>query len=88
MARYGLLECGKNFKGTLNEVCDECAVLDDEDHRLNSCKKWRSLNLYDYSEKVEFNDVYSDNITTVRFVTAHVEKVWNTHTAHGKMRVA
>ena len=47
MARYGLLECGKNFKGTLNVNCDTCNCLDDEDHRINFCIKLKEVNLYD-----------------------------------------
>ena len=39
IARYGMLQCGKNYKGTMNEICNECDILDDEDHRLNCCVK-------------------------------------------------
>ena len=35
IARFGMLECGHNFKGTLKETCDQCHCLDDETHRLN-----------------------------------------------------
>ena len=86
MARYGLLECGKNFKGTIKELCDQCTCLDDENHRINYCIKWRSINLYDQPDKIPFDDVYSDNLATIRLVTAQIEKVWNTRTAHGTMR--
>ena len=36
LARNGMLQCGKNFKGTMNEIC---SVIDDEEHRLNTCSK-------------------------------------------------
>ena len=39
IARYGLLECGRNYKGTINEICDQCCTKDDENHRLNHCPK-------------------------------------------------
>ena len=32
IARFGMLECGKNFKGTMRETCDVCKVNDDENH--------------------------------------------------------
>ena len=39
MARYGVLECGKNYKGTMRETCDSCNSIDDENHRINFCSK-------------------------------------------------
>ena len=86
MARHGLLECGKNYKGTINEMCDQCRTVDDENHRLNTCTKWHTVNLCNSTEKIKFDDVYSDNIEDVRKVLAHVSKIWNTKTAHGTMR--
>ena len=44
IARYGMLECGKNFGGTHGGECSECNTYDDENHRLNDCKKWKELN--------------------------------------------
>ena len=40
-ARYGMLECGKNHKGTLSLMCTTCNIIDDENHRLNVCPKWQ-----------------------------------------------
>lgn len=40
ISRYGMLECGKNFKGTKNLECNESSAVDDESHRLNSCIKY------------------------------------------------
>ena len=85
LARYGLLECGKNYKGTMSETCDHCMCEDNETHRLNFCPKWKHLNLFDCTEKVMFDDVYSDNLDDVRNVALHIEKVWDTRT-NGSMR--
>ena len=85
IARYGLLECGKNFKGTLREICIQCDTIDDEDHRLNHCPKWRENNLYDSVEKVNFADIYSNDLQIIRDINVHVEKVWNTHNSNGSM---
>ena len=54
---------------------------------MNYCRKWQSLNCYNQPDKIIFDDVYSDNLATVRLVTAQIEKVWNTHTAQGAMRI-
>ena len=32
ISRFAMLECGKNFKGTMGEICKDCHVLDDESH--------------------------------------------------------
>ena len=39
MARYGLLECSKNFKGTLNKNCDICDCIDARRPLAESPKK-------------------------------------------------
>ena len=43
-ARHGMLECGKNFKGTIPEICQTCKKEDNENHRLNECIKWNNFN--------------------------------------------
>lgn len=84
-ARYGLLECGRNFKGTHSEICSLCKCIDDESHRLNECKKYKEINLYDVPEKVDFSLVYSNDLSIIRKVTPYIERVWNTHSSHGMM---
>ena len=85
LAKYGLLECGKNFKGTLNIDCNICNCLDDENHRINSCIKWKDVNLFNSDVKVDFSHVYSNTIEQIRTVTSVVDKIWNTHNACGTM---
>ena len=60
-ARYGMLECGNNFKGTQSEICQECDVLDDETHRLSYCTFYRDLNNCDYATKIDYQSIYSSN---------------------------
>ena len=86
IARFGMLECGRNFKGSHKEICSMCNTLDDENHRMNYCRKFRNINNFDRAEKVEFTEVYSDNVTTLMSVISSIERVWNTQTAHGTMR--
>ena len=85
MARYGMLECGKNFKGTLSEVCDKCGILDDENHRLNFFPKYKPNNNFDCSENTDFNLIYSESITKLRQVIPNIMKVWNIKNGNGTM---
>ena len=80
-----MLECGKNFKGTMREMCNSCNVIDDENHRLNYCEKFKNVNLFDTQPKVAFSDVFSTDMIIVRAIMKHIEKVWNVTTAHGNM---
>ena len=85
IARFKMLECGQNFKGSMKEICNICKVIDDENHRLNHCKNFKEVNFYDYIDKVEFEYINSDDITVLREIIPKIEKVWNTRTAHGTM---
>ena len=86
-ARYGMLECGKNFKGTLDMERHSCGVTDDESHRLHTCTRWEGKNLIGKDEQVDFQDVLSDNIITLRKIMPHIQTLWNVKNAHGTMRV-
>ena len=85
IARFGMLECGKNFKGNKPEICSLCSEIDDENHRLNDCKKFRDTNFYDSDIKVDFQKIFSNDIETLREILPSIQKVWNTKTAHGTM---
>ena len=84
IARFGMLECGSNFKGSLKELCSHCD-LDNENHRLNDCMKFRESNYYDNDEKVQFEKVYSNDMETIKDIIPKIEKTWNTKRAHGTM---
>ena len=85
IARFGMLECGKNFKGTINEICGTCKTIDSENHRLNECPLYKNVNLYDTHCKVDFMDIFSSDVNTFKPVIKLIEKVWNVQTAHGSM---
>ena len=86
IARFHMLETGTNYKGTLDAVCNECKVKDDENHRLNYCKRYQSFNLYSNTQKANIDDIYSDDIEILRPIIKQIEKVWNTGTGNGTMR--
>ena len=88
IARNGMLECGKNFKGTMSELCINCNCLDDEEHRLNACQIYSQLNHRDNPNVVNFNLIFSDKIDTIKLIIARIETVWNLKRCHGSMNVA
>ena len=85
ISRYGMLECGTNFKNSNNIQCQVCKIRDNEDHRLNHCIRFRTTNNFDHDEKVNFNDVYSTDTLVLKKVIKRIENVWNTRNAHGSM---
>ena len=82
-----MLECGKNFGGTMSGICTECNVHDDENHHLNHCKKWKNINLCNATEKTAFELISSDDIETLRNLIKKIQLVWNTKFAYGTMNV-
>ena len=85
IARFGMLECGWNYKGSIPETCAQCNQIDDENHRLNYCIRFRETNLYDTDEKVDFSEIFSTDINTLRNILPKIEGVWNVKNAHGTM---
>ena len=85
MSRFGMLECGKNMKGTINETCTICKVSDDEEHRLNYCVKFRESNFYDDTIKTPFRMVYSNDKTELDNVFKKIAQVWNVNQGYGSM---
>ena len=85
LSRFHMLECGVNFKGTLPEICPTCNVVDNEQHRLNDCTRFRLTNLCDRNEKIDFQNIYHSDITVVKKMISCIEQVWNLKTGHGSM---
>ena len=86
IARFGMLECGVNFKGTMNNECNLCRTVDNEEHRLNHCMKFREVNCYNEKEKSPFNLIYSNNVNTIRTMLAKINRTWNVSMGNGAMR--
>ena len=85
IARYGMLECGKNFKGTLSEICNTCYCPDDEEHRLNICQLYCLTNHHDNPTIVKFDEIFSDDINIIKLIISRIETVWNVTKGHGSM---
>ena len=80
-ARCGMLECGKNHKGTLSLMCTTCNIIDDENHRLNVCPKWQHKRM----QCENFDKIFSNDICTLREIIPAIQNLWNVKSAHGTM---
>ena len=85
IARFGMLECGSNFKGSSNPLCKTCKMTDNESHRLNECTTRRTNTPSTSPLYINFDDIYSNNRNTLSYVMKMIEQIWNTKTAHGSM---
>ena len=86
VARSGMLECGKNFKGTLPEICRECGEEDSESHRLNRCVIWRHLNYLETVNEVEFDDIYNSEKAKLSQIIPCIQRIWEIHNGNGTMK--
>ena len=78
MARYGMLDCGMNFKGTMSATCNQCSLPDNEQHRMNVCPKWDSLRVAEFDNETEFDDIYKNDIESSRPVLKKIKSMWDT----------
>ena len=85
IARFGMLECGTNFKGSMSSECKKCKQTDDEEHRMNSCVRFQETNCYANVTKVPFSTVYSSDIGVIKVILPLIQQVWNTKSAHGSI---
>ena len=82
IARFGMLECGRNFRNRTNPICDTCTSPDDDEHRLNGCMKYRETNFYD---KIPFDKVFTSDMVTLKTILERIALVWNVKTGKGSM---
>ena len=86
LSRSGMLVCGTNFKATTPTICMECQESDNENHRLNYCRKWQDTNLARSNVKVDFSDVFSDNREKLSPIIRHIQTVWELRLGNGSMK--
>ena len=83
-----MLKCANNFShGSGGKLCKDCAVLDDENHRINYCKKWEGVNLYNVRDKTIFDDIYSKELDKCHAVINTVLSVWDLDNGKNDMHV-
>ena len=87
MGRYGMLKCRANFSSSFSSKnCPKCDVVDDESHRINYCSVFRSINLCDSTEKINFDGLFSDNLNEVLTVVTIILKLWDLGCGKNRMR--
>ena len=89
MGRYGMLQCAANFSdGYKSKLCTRCNVTDNEDHRMNNCPVWSDINLYGCDEKINFEDIHSDNEIESMTVVKKILEIWDLGNNKNSMRNA
>ena len=83
IARAGMLECGKNFRGTIPEMCRKCQVLDDENHRINDCPDWHHPNDLN---RVDFQDIYCNDTQKLQTIMKRIQSIWELSLGKGSMK--
>ncbi len=73
----------------MTELSNTCNVIDDEEHRLNYCARFREMNFHDSNvdDKVEFRTIFSDDHNTLKVIIDRIGKVWNMKNGHGTMNM-
>ena len=87
MGLCGMLECANNYAhkyGT--KMCEQCNQIDDESHRINYCIKWRRINLYESSLKIDFSKILSQESETLDRLGHVIERIWDLENGKNAMR--
>ena len=88
MGRFGMLLCGANHSsGTSGKLCTTCKTVDSESHRINDCILYRSTNLYDRSEKCDFDDIHNEDPEIALKIVKLILKVWDLGNGQNIMKV-
>ena len=87
MARYGMLDCANNYKGKYGtKLCTTCNTIDDENHRINHCKKWKN-NMYGTEHKINFDAVYTNEIDTLKQISGLIQDIWDLENNKNEMKL-
>ena len=88
MSMFGMLDCAKNFKmGHGGENCNHCKVIDDENHRINDCRKYKQRNLHDSPLKFDFRLINSDDDEIIDWVLEVVCELWDLGRGNNSMKL-
>ena len=87
MSMFSMLDCSRNFKaGNASPDCCVCKVVDDENHRINECSRFKDYNLYLSPIKYDFHGIFSDDEDTVIRTIEVVMHVWNLENGKNETR--
>ena len=89
MSRYGMLDCANNYAIKYGgKLCKSCNETDDENHRINFCKKWEKLNFCRNQRKVNFQNIYSHDENDCLEIVKVVASLWDLESGKNEMRVS
>ena len=78
MGRYGMLDCRANHSmGYGSRECSPCMVMDDVDHRVNWCSKYKHTNLYESQTKIGMNMLHCDDVELIGPIIVRVLSMWD-----------
>ena len=78
MGMSGMLDCKNNYHHKYKtKICDTCEVIDDESHRINDCKKFEKINLYNSNVKFDYSCIYSMNSDAVDRAEYVIRQLWD-----------
>ena len=87
MARSSMLDCATNYKhGYRTVTCKDCMVIDNENHRINECKKYSGINNYGLTDKFDFNDVFSESTDVLQCAAHVINSIWDLANGKNLMR--
>ena len=81
MGMSGMLDCANNYHFKYkSKTCNVCKEIDDESHRINYCKKYAYINLFESEHKFDFSNIYSkekEEVDKVEYVIRHLWDISN-----------
>ena len=84
---FGMLKCAFNFKyGHGGHMCGTCNMVDDENHRINRCVKFKDTSLYLSPVKYDFNSIYADDEDAISRTLEVIEHIWDLDYGKNEMR--
>ena len=82
-----MLDCATNYKNKYKStICKECTRTDNENHRINECIKYSSINNHDHVEKFEFSIVFSDTVEKLQTAAQVINRIWDLANGKNTMR--
>ena len=82
-----MLQCANNFScGYGKKICTECNALDNEEHRINDCRKYDDTNLCNSANKKTYDDIYSEDEAKCFAVVDRILSMWDLENGKNNMR--
>ena len=88
MSRFAMLDCANNYETKYKgKNCQICKCLDDECHRINDCMKFKDVNMFDKSERVDFGKVFESDPETLTSIARTVLSIWDIENGRNTMKL-